>query len=178
MASTEVPANPRSRTHSSDPYPARGDLDKRSSKFAGGGDHEPRDRLTVIEGIDVNGRPKKITHFVDKLNIPIGQIPLDAGESAIVYSIPNIYHIVDSDGDGVADSRKVIYRRFGNADTHGMASSFTRWLDGWIYGCHGFSNHSQVGDGSGKLVKMHSGNTYRFKADGSVFEQYTWGQHG
>ena len=34
-------------------------------------------------------------------------------------------------------------------DTHGMASNFRRGFDGWIYGCHGFNNLSDIADRSG-----------------------------
>jgi len=163
-------------THSIEyPYPARGDVEPRN-RFPGQGDHDPRDRLTVVEGIGPDGRPARITHFAGGLNIPIGTTPLLDGRSALVFSIPNISRVVDTNGDGTADERSVLYGKFGNIDTHGMASSFRPWIDGWIYGCHGFANTSSVQDGSGRTTQMNSGNTYRFRADGSRFEQFTWGQ--
>lgn len=163
-------------THSVEyPYPAKGDVEPRS-RFPGQGDHDPRDRLTVVEGIGPDGRPTKITHFAGGLNIPIGTTPLGNGSTALVYSIPNIYRVTDTDGDGKADTRDILYGKFGNIDTHGMASSFRPWLDGWIYGCHGFANTSAIRDASGNVTNMNSGNTYRFRADGSRFEQFTWGQ--
>ena len=69
-----------------------------------------------------------------------------------------------------------LYGRFGFRDTHGMGSSFTRWLDGWVYACHGFSNDSEIKGADGLAVKMNSGNTYRFRADGAHIEQFTHGQ--
>lgn len=163
-------------THSIEyPYPARGDVEPRS-RFPGQGDHDPRDRLTVVEGIGTDGRPARMTHFAGGLNIPIGTTALGSGSSALVYSIPNIYRVADTDGDGKADTRDILYGKFGNIDTHGMASSFRPWLDGWIYGTHGFANTSVIRDGSGNVTTMNSGNTYRFRADGSHFEQFTWGQ--
>lgn len=163
-------------THSLEyPYPAKGDVEPRS-RFPGQGDHEPQDRLTVCEGIGPDGRPAKITHFAGGLNIPIGVTPLGNGDTAIVYSIPNIYRATDTNSDGIAEKRDSLYGKFGNIDTHGMASSFRPWIDGWIYGCHGFANTSNVTDASGNVTTMNSGNTYRFRADGSKFEQFTWGQ--
>ena len=163
-------------THSVEyPYPAKGKgVQPRSKRFAGVGDHPPRDRLTVFSNIGRDGRARKITHFVGGLNIPIGQTPIPHG--ALVYSIPGIYRCLDTDGDGKADKRELLYGTFGNIDTHGMSNSYTRWIDGWIYGCHGFSNTSHVKDGSGHITTMRSGNAYRFKEDGSRFEQWTWGQ--
>ena len=163
-------------THSIEyPYPAKGDVEPRS-RFPGQGEHDPRDRLTICEGIGADGRPAKIIHFADGLNIPIGQTPLGDGSSALVFSIPNIYRVTDTKKAGKSDRRDVLYGKFGNIDTHGMASSFRPWLDGWIYGCHGFANTSEVRDSTGHVTKMNSGNTYRFKADGTRFEQFTWGQ--
>jgi putative heme-binding domain-containing protein len=135
-----------------------------------------RDALTVVEGIGLDGKPRKVTKFVDELNIPIGQTPIGDGRSAIVYSIPNIYRCLDTNNDGIADTRTLLYGKFGYDDTHGMASSFTRWIDGWVYGCHGFRNTSEVKSGDGHSFTMNSGNTYRFRADGSRIEQFTWGQ--
>lgn len=157
------------------PFPARGDLDPRG-RFSGLGDHEPRDFLVVAEGIGADGKPRKVTRFAEGLNIPIGQTPLGDGSEGVVHSIPNIWRVVDRDGDGKAEIREKLYGSFGNADTHGMVSSLTPWVDGWVYGCHGFSNSSSVKDGSGRVTEMRSGNTYRFRPDGSRFEQVTWGQ--
>lgn len=160
-------------THSVEyPHPTKAKgVEPRPRGFEGVNDHPPRDRLSVLAGI---GRAKKITHFVDGLNIPIGHTPVPGG--AIVYSIPSIQRCIDSDGDGTAEKCETLYGAFGNIDTHGMSSSYVRWIDGWIYGAHGFRNTSKVKDGRGRVTTMRSGNTYRFREDGSRFEQFTWGQ--
>lgn len=159
------------------PYPANTPgVQPRPDRFAGVGEHAPGDWVTVVEGLTENGRGRKVTKFATGLNIPIGQTPLGGGDQAIVYSIPNIDKLTDSDGDGIADKRTKLYGSVGNVDTHGMVNSFTPWIDGWIYGCHGFSNTSEITDGQGNVTRMQSGNTYRFRADGSRFEQFTYGQ--
>ena len=71
------------------PYPTRGDLDPRGH-FKGVGDHDPKDFLTVVEGIGSDGKPTKVTRFAEGLNIPIGNVPLGDGKEALVHSIPNI----------------------------------------------------------------------------------------
>jgi len=165
-------------THSIEyPYPAAGPgVEPREARFAGGAGNAPRDRLTVVESIAPNGKAKSVTHFTGGLNIPIGNTPLGDGAEALVYAIPSIFHCADTSGDGQADRVKPIYTGFGNRDTHGMANSFTRWVDGWIYGCHGFSNASEIKDGQGNVTQLRSGNTYRFQSDGSRFQQFTFGQ--
>ncbi|WP_372721614.1 c-type cytochrome [Novipirellula sp.] len=164
-------------THSVEyPYPAQSEgVEPDRGNFAGGGKNPPRDRLTVVE-IGPRGSAKQITHFASGLNIPIGNVPLGDGSEALVYAIPSIFHVIDHDHDGQSDAITTRYTRFGNIDVHGNASSFTRGVDGWIYGCHGFSNHSEISDTSGNVVKLHSGNTYRFREDGSRFERWTQGQ--
>lgn len=165
-------------THSVEyPYPAKGEgVEPRPARFPGVGDHPPRDRLTVVAGIGPDGKPASIKHFAEGLNIPIGQTPLGDGSRAVVYGIPSIFLCEDTNGDGTADKRSTLFTRFGNIDVHGNASSFTRWIDGWVYGCHGFSNSSEITDGEGNVTRLNSGNSYRFREDGSRFEQFTWGQ--
>jgi putative heme-binding domain-containing protein len=104
----------------------------------------------------------------------IGHAP--KGDSAIVYSIPKIWLLTDWDGDGFAESRVPLYETAGYLDTHGGMSSFLYWTDGWIYGTHGFRNHSELHDLNGRVTTLDSGNTYRFRPDGSAFEIYTHGQ--
>jgi putative heme-binding domain-containing protein len=142
---------------------------------------EGKDTVRVLSGFNAQGRATEVRVFADRLNIPTGIQPLprtpDArGDSIIVYSIPNIWRMTDSDGDGTADQREVLYGPFGFLDTHGDASSFNYWLDGWIYGTHGFRNHSEVKDRAGHVVTFDSGNTYRFRADGSKIEYWSHGQ--
>ncbi|MDQ3623085.1 MAG: c-type cytochrome [Verrucomicrobiota bacterium] len=133
-----------------------------------------RDSVRILSELDENGTARRVQIFAEGLNIPTGVQPYRDG--AIVFSIPNVWRLRDTDGDGRADTREVLYGSFGFEDTHGMSASYLYWIDGWIYGTHGFRNSSEVRDGSGQVTRMHSGNTYRFRPDGSLFEIYTHGQ--
>jgi putative heme-binding domain-containing protein len=146
--------------------------------FAAKEDAEPRDGVTVLEGIGRDGRAAKATRFANRLNIPIGVLPLGDGHEAIVWSIPYIWKLTDRDRDGVADEREILYGPFDFVDTHGNQNAFRMGLDGWIYACHGFRNNSQIRlRGKGEVVlTLNSGNTYRFRPDGSAIEQVSWGQ--
>src|SRR4051812_40827318 len=142
---------------------------------------DARDTVRILSDFGPDGRARKIEIFADKLNIPGGVQPLPRapgakGDTAIVYSIPYIWRLEDRDGDGRAEHREILYGPFGYVDTHGGSSSYIYWMDGWIYGSHGFRNHSAVRDKTGKVLTLDSGNTYRFKPDGSAFEYYTHGQ--
>ena len=146
--------------------------------FAAKDPDQARDGLTVLDGIGADGRATKVTKFAEKLNIPIGVLPMPNGREAIVWSIPNIWKLTDTDGDGVADQREILYGPFDFADTHGNQNAFRLGLDGWVYACHGFRNASKIQrQGQGPVVlEMQSGNTYRFKPDGTAIEQISWGQ--
>src|SRR5215207_6908770 len=128
-----------------------------------------RDRVSILEDTTGDGRADRITTFADSLNIPIGIEPMRDG--AIVFSIPNVYRLIDRDGDGRVDERRVLYGPFDFDDTHGMVNSLLRSYDGWIHAGHGFSNRSTVRGTDGDSITMTSGNTFRFRDDGSRVEQ-------
>jgi putative heme-binding domain-containing protein len=136
----------------------------------------PRDSVKILSNFQPDGRAATIETFADGLNIPIGLLPLPSAREALVHSIPNIYLMRDTDGDGRADVREVLYGVFGNRDTHGMTNAFTWGFDGWIYACHGYTNDSTVEGTDHRPISMNSGNTYRMRADGSHAEYFTHGQ--
>ena len=134
-----------------------------------------RDVLRIIHGFNADGSATKITTFADNLNIPIGVLPIRAGE-AIVFSVPNIYRLRDADGDGFAEKRQIMFGPFGHRDTHGLNNAFNYGIDGWVYACHGYVNSSTVKGTDGQQIDLEGGNVYRFRPDGSHIEFFTHGQ--
>lgn len=132
------------------------------------------DRLTILEDTDGDGKADRFTEVSDTLNIPIGVLPMIDG--VIAFSIPRVYRFSDINGDGKPESSKALLGPFGFQDTHGMVSNFVRGYDGWVHACHGFTNLSVVAGADGDSIKMVSGNTFRFRPDGSRIEQVTYGQ--
>jgi putative heme-binding domain-containing protein len=133
-----------------------------------------RDGLKVFEDTDRDGTYDAVHTYVDGLSMPTGAEPIPGG--AIVFSVPSIFGCYDTDGDGAIDERRKLYTEFGNIDAHGMNNGFTRWLDGWIYACHGYANSSEVEGSDGHSISMNSGNGYRFQLDGSHIEHTWFGQ--
>lgn len=133
-----------------------------------------RDRITILEDTDGDGKADKFTPFVDSLNIPIGITPVKNG--AIAYSIPNVYKFIDRNGDGRSDETTKLVGPFEFVDTHGMVNNLIRGYDGWIHACHGFANNSTVAGKDGDSIHMNSGNTFRFREDGSRVEATTFGR--
>jgi putative heme-binding domain-containing protein len=137
-----------------------------------------QDAVKILEDFGPDGRARKITTFADKLDIPIGVLPLltTKPQDALIYSIPSIWRMRDSNGDGKADERTPLYSKYGFKDTHGMTSNFTWGFDGWVYACHGFSNESTIKGGDNRAITMQSGNVYRLRADGSHLEYFVHGE--
>ncbi len=159
-------------------WDARGRLWVTSSReypYPATADSQPRDTLKILEDTNGDGRADQSTTFAEGLNIPIGVLPVSQG--AICFSIPNLWLLRDTDGDDRADERIKLLGPFDTSrDTHGMVNSLSRGHDGWIYACHGFNNQSDVTAADGSRVQLTSGNTFRFREDGSRIEQVTQGQ--
>lgn len=143
--------------------------------FPAGEDEVGKDTIKILEDTNRDGVADKVTTFADRLNIPMGLLPVEDG--VICFSIPYIWYLRDIDGDDRVDQRQPILGPFDTTrDTHGMVNAMRDGGDGWIYACHGFNNQSHVRGTDDQEVRLHSGNTFRFKADGSRIEAFTHGQ--
>jgi len=144
-----------------------------------------RDTVRIFSDFGPDGRARKVEIFADGLNIPTGLYPFRSASKpgakptwkCIVWGIPNIWLMEDTDGDGKADQRDVLYGPLGwERDAHGNLSSFRRGDDGWLYATHGFNNESTVRGRDGSSLHIQSGNTLRVRLDGSRVEGNTYGQ--
>ncbi len=133
-----------------------------------------RDTIKVLSDFGPDGKARKVETFADGMNIPIGILPYQDG--AIVYSIPNLWMLRDTDGDGKCDKREVLYSGFGHRDTHGMVNGLLMGFDGWVPAKHANSHDSKVKGKDGHEISMNSGNVFRFKPDGSRIELFAQGQ--
>jgi putative heme-binding domain-containing protein len=134
------------------------------------------DKLFILSDFDEKGKARKVQTFAADLNIPIGILPLPDCNTCIVSSIGEILKLTDTDGDGKYDKKEVLFSGLGYRDTHGMYNSYTLMPDGWVYACHGFNNDTKTKGKDGHEVVMRSGNTFRFKPDGSRIEVVCRGQ--
>ncbi len=136
-------------------------------------DKTPRDLIRILSDFKTDGRAAKNEVFADGLSMPDAVAPYQNG--AIVFSIPNIVRLQDTDGDGRADRRDVVLGPFATRDTHNLANNFRRGFDGWMYGGQGVANDSSMKGGDGKDFRM-SGGTFRFRPDGSSIQKFGDGQ--
>jgi putative membrane-bound dehydrogenase-like protein len=134
------------------------------------------DRILICEDIDGDGWADKFTVFADKLSIPTSMVFANGG--LIVSQPPHILFLKDTDGDGKADVRKVLFTGFHINDTHAGPSNLRLGLDNWVYGTVGYAGFEGVV--GGKSYRFNQG-LFRFKADGSQLEflgsssNNTWG---
>ena len=84
----------------------------------------PDDRIYVLEDTDRDGVADTSTLFADGLTIPCGAEPADGG--CYVAASTELLFLKDNDGDGKADSRRVVLSGFGTDDTHHLIHSL-RW---------------------------------------------------
>ena len=68
-------------------------------------------RIRLLEDRDSNGRYKTATVFADKLPLPNGVLPWKGG--VLVTAAPDIWYLSDTNGDGRADEKRVLFTGFG-----------------------------------------------------------------
>jgi putative membrane-bound dehydrogenase-like protein len=130
----------------------------------------PQGRIALLEDLDGNGTFDKRIEFAEGLSFPNGVLPWLDG--AIVTCAPDILFLRDTDGDGKADSRDVIFTGFGTeGSTQLRVSHPTLGPDGWIYVTNGLSGGTVVSPKHPEMKPLVLGrNTFRFSPDFSKAE--------
>jgi putative membrane-bound dehydrogenase-like protein len=134
----------------------------------------PTGGVSLLEDADGDGRFEKRSEFVAGLEWPTGITPFDGG--VFIVAAPDLIYAKDTDGDGRADVKKVMFTGFGTQNVQGLANGLLWGNDGWIYGSSG-SNGGEIKNASkpdAKLVSVR-GRDFRFKPDGSSFEAISGG---
>src|SRR5262249_6475406 len=136
-----------------------------------------RDRIRIAEDTNNDGRADKFTIFADKLSIPTSLAFHRGG--VIVQNGPETLYLKDTNGDDIADERRVVFNGWGIGDTHGQVSNFQYGHDNWIWAMQGYNNSAPTVNGqSSQSFRM---GFFRFKPDGSEVEfirstnNNTWG---
>ena len=134
----------------------------------------PTGKVVRLEDRDGDGRFDSRTVFVDGLSWPTGIVPYDDG--VFIAVAPDILYAKDTNGDGVADVKKVMFTGFGTENVQGLLNGLLWGPDGWIYGVAS-SNGGEIRNLSRPDAKPVSvrGRDFRFKPDGSAFEAISGG---
>lgn len=135
-------------------------------------------RVKLLEDTDGDGRIDRATVFADHLAFPNGVMPLKGG--VLVSSAPDLLFLQDTNGDGKADVRKVVFTGFAESNPQHRFNSPTYSIDNWIYCADGESpNGIRPGDQpEAKPIELR-GSDFRFRPDFSHFELVSGrGQYG
>lgn len=96
---------------------------------------QPGGRIRVLTDDNGDGQFDRAQVFLDDIPFPTGVTVWRNG--ALICAAPDILYAEDTDGDGRADRRRVLYTGFGTDNYQGRVNSLCFGLDGWVYGSCG-----------------------------------------
>ena len=138
----------------------------------------PDGKVKRLEDADGDGRFERVTRFADNIPYPNGIMLWKGG--ILVTAAPDILYFKDTNGDGKADVRKIVYTGFSKGNPQHIVNGLRYAVDNWIYGNNGDSNGEiRPGSQSSTAAISIQGTDFRFRPDFSRFEPAAGhSQHG
>lgn len=97
-------------------------------------EREPGGRIRLLEDRDQNGHFETSLVFADGFQFPTGVMPWKDG--ILVAAAPDIFYLVDTDGDHRADKRQVVLSGFNPFNPQLRVNGLLYGIDNWIYGVY------------------------------------------
>lgn len=139
---------------------------------------QPGGRIRWLQDTNHDGRYDTSTVFLEAVGFPTGLLAWRQG--VLVSAAPDIFYAADTDGDGRADVRQVLFTGFGEGNQQHRVNGFEYGLDNWIYGANGDSGGRIRSLQKGRVVDI-AGRDFRFRPDTGEFEaiegQTQFGRH-
>jgi putative membrane-bound dehydrogenase-like protein len=101
------------------------------------GKGKPGGTVVVLEDTHGDGHYDKSTVFLEGIGFPNGILPW--GKGVLITAAPDIFYAEDTDGDGRADVRKLLYTGFREGNQQHRVNGFEYGLDNWLYAANGGS---------------------------------------
>jgi putative membrane-bound dehydrogenase-like protein len=92
-------------------------------------------KIKLLEDRDGDGFYEHSTTFAAGLRLPTSAMPWKGG--LLVANAPDLLFLEDTDGDGKADRKKVLYTGFDLSNSEQLLNSLQWGLDNWVHGCAG-----------------------------------------
>ncbi len=128
-----------------------------------------RSRIRMLEDVDGDGKYEKSIIFADNVLEVSGILPWKGG--LFVTSAPDILYLKDTDGDGKADIRKVLYTGFPKVNPEARITNLRYGLDNWIYAANnGNDGKITAPDQPNHPAVMIRGADFRFNPVTAEFE--------
>ena len=134
----------------------------------------PNDKVLILEDTAGVGRCTKTTVFADGLMIPTGIELGDGG--AYVGQGTELLFLKDTDGDGKADKRRVVFRGFGTGDAHQNINSFRWGPGGELWMSQGLHIRSRVETPWG-IVRLEQAGLWRLRPRLQRLEGFYGSEH-
>lgn len=98
---------------------------------------QPGGRVRFLEDTNSDGTYDKSTLFLEGVAFPNGVLAWRKG--VLVSAAPDVFYAEDTDGDGKADLKKVLFTGFAEGNQQHRVNGFSRGLDNWLYLANGDS---------------------------------------
>jgi putative heme-binding domain-containing protein len=130
------------------------------------------DTIVVLEDTNQDGKADTSKVFASGLLMPTGVLPGDGG--CYVAQSTDLLHFADTDGDGVADTKRRVLSGFGTEDTHHNLHTLRRGPDGKMWMNQSIYTRSDVETPHG-LMRLKSGGVMRFDPRTDQLESVFYG---
>ncbi|MBM3804259.1 MAG: c-type cytochrome [Acidimicrobiia bacterium] len=123
-----------------------------------------RSRIRLLEDRDGDGRVDHAVVFADRVLEVSGLQPWKGG--LIVTSAPDILFMKDTNGDGQADERRVLYTGFPKVNPEARITNPRLAIDNWVYASNtGSDGRITSPDQAGHAPVLVRGADFRFRPD-------------
>jgi putative membrane-bound dehydrogenase-like protein len=131
------------------------------------GQGKPGGRIRVLTDVNHDGQFDEAVIFLEDIAYPTGIWPWRDG--AIISAAPEIIFAKDTDGDGKADYREVLFSGFKEANPQHRVNGFAYGLDGWLHLASGDTSQDILCVKTGEKINM-AGRDIRIDPDSGRLE--------